>query len=127
MSSNVNLVTFEFLPALSKKAESCLDWIDIKLMAHVTKENPITSQGLKLVKNISGPEVRAIIHHLRVVKNRPIASCGKGYFTAHSPEELDDTIKHLDQRINSIDEVKNALVKMQRDMRKNDPQVGIPL
>ena len=39
----------------------------------------------------------------------PIGSNGKGYFWAKSSEELDNTIQHLKQRINSQNEVKTAL------------------
>jgi len=122
----VNLVTFDFLPALSKKAQNLMDWVDIKFLAHTTKENAITSGGLKAVKGLVGPEVRSIVHHLRVVYGRAIASSGKGYHVVSKPEGLDDTIQHLSQRINSMKEVKEALIQTQKAMRKRESsQIGI--
>lgn len=114
---NISLPTFEFLPKLSKKAKRLLPWVDIQLMAKTTKATAITSGGLKAVKDLVGTEVRGIVHHLRVTLKRPIASGGKGYFTATDPEELNDTIDQLRGRINSIDEVRDALIKTRRRMR----------
>lgn len=119
MSDNehINLPTFEFLPKLSKKAKQLLPWVDIQLMAKTTKATAITSGGLKAVKNLVGTEVRGIVHHLRVILKRPIASGGTGYFTVTDPEELNDTIDQLRGRINSIGEVRDALIDTRRRMR----------
>lgn len=116
-NSHINLPTFEFLPKLSKKAKNLIPWVDIQLLAKTTKSTAITSGGLKAVKGLLGTEVRGIVHHLRVVLKRAIASGGKGYYTASDPEELNDTIDQLRGRINSIDEVRDALIKTRRRMR----------
>lgn len=121
--SHISLPTFEFLPKLSKNAVQLLPWVDIQLMAKTTKEASITSGGLKAVKGLLGTEVRGIVHYLRVVLKRPIASGGKGYYTAATPDELDDTISQLNGRINSITEVKDAIIDTQKRMRaENEKQ-----
>ena len=121
--SHINIPTFEFLPKLTKKAEKLIDWVDIQLQVKVTKETAITSGALMAVKGLVGTEVRGIVHHLRVVEKRPIASSGKGYYTAHTPDELQDTIDGLQSRINSIREVRTALVKTQRRMQGADEKI----
>ena len=122
MNSNehINLPTFEFLPKLSKKAKNSIDWMDIFIQARIVKENAVTAKTFGMVRNLFGTEVRGIIHYLRVVYKRAIASGGKGYFTAHHSSDLNDTIDGMNGRINSIIEVRDALVNTQKEMRATE-------
>lgn len=121
---NVGLETFESLPSLSKRAKSKLVWLRIELEVRHPLGKELTASRIKHWKGLSGTETRALCHYLRV-NGVPIGSNNKGYFYAHSPEELESTIKHMGQRINSISEIKESLIKTQRQMKNEHSQIGL--
>lgn len=61
------------------------------------KDNPIKSKKIESKMGLTGPEVRAIVGHLRRLGN-PICSFRKGYHWTHDPDELQQTIDHLESR-----------------------------
>ena len=74
------------------------------------KDNPVTARRITESVGVPGPVVRAIVHHLREI-GHPIGSNSKGYWYAHSYDELGPTIMHLEQRIRSMRSVAGALRK----------------
>ena len=114
---NLGLETFGSFPSLSKKAESKLEWLEIELKARHPLGKELSASRIKHWKGLQRVEVRAMVHRLRV-DGFPIGSNSKGYFWAYSPEDLETTIKHLEQRENSIFEVRNILLKTFRSMKK---------
>ena len=61
------------------------------------KDNPIISNKIESKMGLTGPEVRDIVRHLRRLGN-PICSSGKGYYWTHDPDDLQQTIDHLESR-----------------------------
>lgn len=61
------------------------------------KDNPIISKKIEKKLKLAGIEIRAIVGHLRRLGN-PICSSGKGYYWTHDPDELQQTIDHLESR-----------------------------
>ncbi|MGB5107535.1 MAG: hypothetical protein WBP42_12575 [Candidatus Zixiibacteriota bacterium] len=59
---------------------------------------PMTSRELELTLAITGVQVRAIVSYLRVVQHYPIGSDQRGYFWCTSREQLETTIKHMEER-----------------------------
>ena len=58
---------------------------------------------------VSEARIRKLIHYIRVnrlVKN--IIATSKGYYIATTEEEIKSFVESLQQRINSIEEVKNS-------------------
>lgn len=121
---HLGLETFEKFPSLSKRAQSKLIWLEIELKARHPIGEELSASRLKRWKGLSGTEVRAMVHRLRV-NGKPIGSNSKGYFFAHTSEELKTTYKHLEQRISSIEEVRNCLYKIMADMNIKNFQLGI--
>lgn len=88
------------------------------LKDHVGKENAITNKRMreKLLTNnninIKPARVRKIIHFLRVkdvFQNYALLASSQGYYLSNNPEEIDKQIESLEQRMNSIDDVRVAL------------------
>lgn len=80
-----------------------------KIKLH-TKENPIYSVQIEKYFDISGIQLREIIHELRL-EGYPIGSGNDGYFYARDKSELIDTINNLLGREIKIREVRLALEK----------------
>lgn len=120
----VGLETFEILPSLSKRAKSKIIWLEIELKAHHPLGKELSATRIKQWKGLSGTEVRGMVHRLRL-GGYPIGSNVKGYFWAFKWEELETTVRHLNQRINSIDEVRSILEKTLRLMKKESSQIGM--
>ena len=60
--------------------------------------------------NLQGPRLRKIINYIRVKNlHYGLCSCGRGYYTANTLEELEGCVTSLRQRIASQVKVLNAL------------------
>lgn len=72
-------------------------------------------RGIKLREET----VRAVLSLLRLIGGAEgqIASNGKGFRYARTPEELDETIEHLEGRIRHISRVLQAVRRTQQSMR----------
>ena len=84
------------------------------------KDNPIQSREIEKAVQVSGSEVRSIIHELRL-SGHPIASDSNGYYMAGNEDELGHTIAQLKSRGNKIFQVANVLEKC----FKNEPQLQL--
>lgn len=105
----MSLSGFENIPTLSKRAVHVKDRVKSQLEYHF-KRNPITSKELEDFYRLSGSEIRAIIHALRL-DGCPIASGSTGYYWAMSYSELLPTVEHITQRISSLSVLKKSLSK----------------
>ena len=93
------------------------DLKDARGGGRVTPEKPICSRRLieaygKKGHEINVPDVRAMVSHLRVEKQMPIASSSKGYFWADTPGELAGTLEHLEDGRGGISEDIAAIKKV---------------
>ena len=60
--------------------------------------------------NLKGPRLRKIINYIRINNlHNGLCSCGKGYYTANTLEELEGCLISLKQRIASQVKILNAL------------------
>lgn len=71
------------------------------LISDYGNDKPISSKSIERTFDIAGSKIRLIVQRLRRLK-RPIGSNQGGYFWAETPEQLDSTIKHMEQRRDSI-------------------------
>lgn len=70
--------------------------------------SPITSRRLETDLDLSGTQIRAVVHALRMA-GHPVCSTSKGYYLAYTLADLDVTIAHLHERSRSIKECAHAL------------------
>ena len=96
----MNITGFEEIPSLSKRAVHVKDRVKSQLEYHFIG-NPITSKELEKFYRLTGSEIRAIIHVLRL-DGCPVASGSKGYYWATNYSELIDTVQHMKQRATSM-------------------------
>lgn len=89
-------VNTDITPELEKKVPAFL-----KLIREHTFEMPIKSKKIEIELGLKGIEVRAIVRYLRRYDYQ-IGSGQKGYFWIQTKEELEKTIKHLSERISSL-------------------------
>ena len=94
--------------SLSKKSQRCLYRV-LDLIERHKKENPILSRHIERTFDISGVNVREIVHYLRVYDKKPICSDSSGYFYARNKVEASHTIKQLRSRVKHINEAATAL------------------
>lgn len=84
------------------------------LKTKIGKKNSVKShemiKGMKEFGYIlTGARVRKLVHHIRVnelIKN--LVATSKGYYIENNPELLADYVESLDQRIRSIQEVRDS-------------------
>lgn len=81
------------------------------------KGNRITSAENSNLTHIKGSTIRHIINNSRA-HFFPIASDGKGYFMAESPDELDHTIAQLNSRIHKMIQAREGLKKAKKLMKE---------
>jgi len=103
----MTLPGFEHIEGLSKRAVAAIPSFIVGMKLR-SKTRPVTSKEIETKMNLTGPEVRAIVSHLRT-KGAPIASGGKGYFWAKTYNELGITAEHLKARIVRMQTVLNGL------------------
>lgn len=82
----------------------------LNIISRHTAEEPIKSRVIEQRTQLSGSELRDIIHELRLSKH-PIASDSEGYYIARSEQELQHTKAQLMSRATKIMEVVKALDK----------------
>jgi predicted GTPase len=71
----------------------------------------ITSQLKILGYKVSAVRLRKVIHHIRINKLvTNLVSTSDGYYRAENQEDVEKYVKSLQQRINSIAEVKNSFI-----------------
>lgn len=81
----------------------------------VTPACPITASRIKARMldagiSVHNSEVCAMVNHLRRA-GHPIASTGDGYFWAQTREELDSTVQHMQERIASMRDAVNGMLR----------------
>lgn len=90
---------------------------DIIVLIPKGDANRITSFEISQLTNVKGSTIRQIVNDSRA-NFMPIASDGKGYFIAETPEELDHTIAQINSRIHKMIQAREGLKKAQRLMRE---------
>ena len=115
-AEKICLDSFEDIDALSKKAKNCVEWVRIQLQAKHPLGQEMTTKFVCWKKDLTGPEVRSIIHYLRL-DLLPIGSNSKGYFWATESSELESTRNHLDQRANSNMLMARTISTVMQNMR----------
>lgn len=80
----------------------------LRIISEHTTDEPIKSRQIELRTQLSGAEIREIVHELRLSKH-PIASDDRGYYMARSEQELEHTKAQLRSRGSKILEVARAL------------------
>ena len=84
-------INFEISAKLKSKGESLRHLL-------IQFARPMTSGEIEDKLGISGVQVRSIVSYLRVVTHEPIGSDQRGYFWTTSREQLETTIKHMEER-----------------------------
>ena len=87
---------------------------------------PIKSPELQRATGFSGPLVRALVNILRQ-EGVAVCSSSQGYFLARSPEELDVSISHLEQRARSITRAALGLKRCKARMVEEQPPAKLEL
>ena len=107
-----NLTGFN-VEGLSKRATNCLDMFLDTLKSHYTAPKWVKSNRIEDRLGLSGPEVRAMVHHLRT-EGHLIASSGQGYCYSDNidSQEVRDTLNHLKERANSLLSAHDGMTKM---------------
>ena len=87
------------------------------LSTKIGKEKAITNKAIcKALKEqgykISDTRLRKVVHYIRIKNFVPLLiATSKGYYVATEKQEVEIYIKSLSERINSINEVRNSLIK----------------
>ena len=110
--------------SLSKKSQKYMYRV-LNLIERHKKENPILSRHIERTFDISGVNVREIVHYLRVYDKRPICSDSTGYFYARNKMEASHTVKQLRSRVKHINEAATALESAQ--FPETQEQLGLGL
>ena len=74
------------------------------------KKNAALSSELEAVFLCKGTKIRKYINELRTRKI-PVCSSSFGYYYSENPQDIDETITHLDSRIKKIDLARSGLQK----------------
>ena len=90
---------------------------DIIVLIPAGEGNRITSAEISKLTNVTGAEIRHIINNSRA-NFIPIASDGKGYFMAETPDELDHTIAQFNSRIHKMIQAREGLKKAKMLMKE---------
>jgi len=102
---------------VDSEEEKIAKWIIPRLKKSIGESRAVTNQKIctHLKKNgfsTSPPRVRKIIHNIRVKGLVPnLIATSRGYYVTADREELSSYVRSLQQRINSITEVRDALVQ----------------
>jgi hypothetical protein len=105
---------------LTEKELKLLPTVVSGLQKKIGKENAVTNKqmvdGLKKYGiKTSGPRIRKIIHHIRITGTiERLMATSNGYYISNDINELDDYIKSLVQRSESIAKIADQL-QFQRD------------
>lgn len=77
---------------------------------HRGPENVIQTRQLQSYFDLDTRSLRRIVHSLRC-KGVPICSDGNGYYVAKIEDDLENTIAHLNSRIEKMADARNGLLK----------------
>ncbi|OJU18293.1 MAG: hypothetical protein BGN88_00940 [Clostridiales bacterium 43-6] len=77
---------------------------------HSGKKDATLSSELEAVFLCKGTQIRKYINELRTRKI-PACSSSFGYYYSENPNDIDDTITHLDSRIKKIELARSGLQK----------------
>ena len=94
------------------------------LKLNSTAHKPIVSRKLQGLWNISDLTVRQAVALLRD-DGMPIASGSKGFYSAKTAGELEDTINHLRERVIGISKRISSLTSTQNKMRHDGNGQGL--
>jgi len=83
---------------------------DFLMKHHIGPERVIQSRQLESYFELNTRSLRRIIHSLRC-KGVPICSDENGYYVAKIEDDLEQTIAHLNSRIEKIADARNGLLK----------------
>ena len=92
----MTLPGFEDVPGLTERAWAARQALILGLLHHRSKK-PVVSRVIEPALGITGPEVRALVSQLRLLR-LPIGSGSKGYFWASDICDIEETILHLQSR-----------------------------
>ena len=96
----MTLPGFKDIPDMTARAAENINTILASMRGHL-KPNPVVSAKIESSLHLSGPEVRAVVRHLRR-QGHLICSGGKGYFYAVDAGEAEETLEHLRARCSSM-------------------------
>ena len=86
---------------------------------HRGPENVIQTRQLQSYFDLDTRSLRRIVHSLRC-KGVPICSDGNGYYVAKIEDDLENTIAHLNSRIEKMADARNGLLKAVGAMGSGD-------
>lgn len=109
----------DITPELEKKTE-----VFISCLKKYTLNNPVSSKRIEAGLKISGVAVRSLVRYCRRMEF-PVGSCGRGYFYIHNSEELEKTIKHLNERQQSLQKTILEMQKIRLYIKQNPQQRAI--
>lgn len=122
----MSLPGFEDVPGLTEKvivkSTTCLSY----LMHNTSESNPCISRSFQHAYKFVPSQVSSLISYLRM-QSYPIGSNGKGYFWARKPEELDQTIEHMESRIRRQSVILHKLKATRQTMLESYQQQEIKL
>jgi len=88
---------------------------------------PLCSISYKDHYKLTGVKVRLMVHAMRHI-GYPIGSFGNGYYWMHDASDVNVTLDHVDQRINSMNELRDDLIKIRWEIRnKGCPTMDKPV
>ena len=106
---------FESITPYGNMSEEKIRLVE-EILQSRTKDNTILSKALEARSQLSGPQIRHIIHTLRT-ELKPVCANSKGYLYC-TADEVADTIYSIEQRIRSLSEVASSMRKTLSNMRK---------
>ena len=101
------------------------------LKTKIGKDKAVTNKHIcKALKNfghkLTDSRLRKIIHHIRANDLVPLLiATSKGYYVSNNDEEIQDYIKSLQERANSILFIKNCLQKQLSEKNNNQMKFNI--
>lgn len=69
--------------------------------------------------NITSSRLRAIIHYLRTIRHIPVLATSRGYYLSFNLADIAIQVKSLDERIRSIQQVRDSLYQIQKEHESN--------
>lgn len=77
------------------------------LLQHCEKDNPISAKEISSIIGFpmedTQAKCRAMVHKTAIMYNLPVISCGHGFFSAKTKQEINEYNKNIDDRINGME------------------------
>ena len=122
----MSLPGFEDVPGLTStviaKSTTCLSYLQL----NTSEKNPCISHNFQRTYKFVPSQVSALMAYLRM-QGYPIGSNGNGYFWAKRPEELDQTIEHMESRIRRQSVILNKVKSIREAMKETYQQQDMKL